>query len=240
MTSPVIKIFIDFDGTITKEDVGEAIFRNFGDKIKVEKIIDDLLCNRISAKQSWIELCSSIDKVDINLLNEFIYGVEIDPGFHNMVKFCEDRKIQIMILSDGFDYYIDMILKKEKLTGIKYFSNHLIISPQNKLIPEFPYEDPFCRYSANCKRNHIINNSSDEDFTVYIGDGNSDKETSLYCDIIFAKKSLLLYCEKERVTFSPYKVFEDVIDKLSVILARKKFKKRHQAGLKRREVYIAE
>jgi 2-hydroxy-3-keto-5-methylthiopentenyl-1-phosphate phosphatase len=240
MISPGIKIFVDFDGTITKEDVGESIFRHFGDKIKIEKIIDDLLCDRISAKQSWIELCNSIDKIDINLLNEFIYGMEIDPGFHNMVKFCKDRNIQIIVLSDGFDYYIDMILNREKLNDLKYFSNHLIISLQNKLIPVFPYDDPCCRYSANCKRNHIINNSSDEDFTIYVGDGNSDKDTSLHCDIIFAKKSLLKYCEKERVSFSPYKTFDDVVEKLSVILEKKKLKKRHQAELKRREAYIVE
>ena len=235
-----IIIFIDFDGTITKEDVGESIFRNFGDKFIVDKIIDDLLNDRISAMQSWIELCKSIDKVDVILLNDFIYRMEVDPGFHNMVRFCDDHKIQIIVLSDGFDYYIDMIFNREKLNGLKYFSNHLTISPQNKLIPEFPYYDPLCKYSANCKRNHIINNSRDEDFTIYIGDGNSDKDTALYCDLIFAKKSLLKYCEKERVSFSPYKTFDDIINKLSVFLARKNLKKRHQAGLKRREAYISE
>jgi 2-hydroxy-3-keto-5-methylthiopentenyl-1-phosphate phosphatase len=240
MTPQKFKIFIDFDGTITKEDVAESIFRSFGDKIKVEKIIDDLLSDKISAKQSWVELCNSIDKIDANLLNDFIYKMEVDPEFHNMVKFCEGRNIQIVVLSDGFDYYIDMILKREKLNGLTYFSNHLTISPQNKLIPEFPFDDPHCRYSANCKRNHIINNSSDEDFTIYIGDGNSDKDTALYCDIIFAKKSLLNYCEKERVSFSPYKTFGDVIEKLTVILKKKNLKKRHQAALKRREAYISE
>jgi 2,3-diketo-5-methylthio-1-phosphopentane phosphatase len=235
-----IIIFIDFDGTITKEDVGESIFRNFGDKFIVDKIIYDLLSDRISAMQSWIELCKSIDKVDVILLNDFIYRMEVDPGFHNMVRFCDDHKIQIIVLSDGFDYYIDMIFNREKLNGLKYFSNHLTISPQNELIPEFPYYDPLYKYSANCKRNHIINNSRDEDFTIYIGDGNSDKDTALYCDLIFAKKSLLKYCEKERVSFSPYKTFDDIINKLSVFLARKKLKKRHQAGLKRREAYISE
>lgn len=240
MTNQRIKIFIDFDGTITKEDVGESIFHSFGDKIKVEKIIDDLLCNRISAKQSWIELCNSINEVDIDLLNDLIYKIEIDPGFHNMVKFCEVHNIQIIILSDGFDYYIDRILKKEKIDHLKYFANHLFISPKNKLNPEFPYEDPNCINSANCKKNHIINNSSDEDFTIYVGDGNSDKDTALYCDLIFAKKSLLKYCEKERVSFSPYKTFDDVIDKISSILKKRNLRKRHQAGLKRREAYISE
>jgi 2,3-diketo-5-methylthio-1-phosphopentane phosphatase len=240
MTHQKFKIFIDFDGTITKEDVGESIFRNFGDKIKVDRIIDDLLNDRITAKQSWIELCNSVDQVEVSVLNDFIYRMEVDSGFHNMIRFCEDRNIQVFILSDGFDYYIDTILNREKLVGLKYFSNHLMISQQNKLIPEFPYYDSFCRNSANCKRNHILNNSSDEDFTVYIGDGNSDKDTALYCDIIFAKESLLRYCEKERVSFLPYKTFDDVIDKLSNILLRKNLKKRYQAVLKRREAYISE
>ena len=45
--------------------------------------------------------------------------------------------------------------------------------------------------SANCKKNHIINHSSDDDITIYIGDGNSDKDAAQYCDFIFAKNDLL-------------------------------------------------
>ncbi|MDR3609759.1 MAG: MtnX-like HAD-IB family phosphatase [Ignavibacteriaceae bacterium] len=240
MIDQKIKLFIDFDGTITREDVGESIFRNFGDRSKVDKIIEDLLSDRISAKQSWIDLCASVDKVDVNTLNEFIYKMEVDPGMYKLIQFCRDHDIQIIVLSDGFDYYIDMIFERENLTGLKYFSNHLEISSQNKLVPEFPFEDPNSRNTANCKKNHIITNSSDEDITMYIGDGNSDKDPALYCDFIFAKRSLLKYCEKERVSYFPYKTFDDVIDILAVLLKKKKLKKRHQAGLKRREAYITE
>ncbi|MDR3665503.1 MAG: 2-hydroxy-3-keto-5-methylthiopentenyl-1-phosphate phosphatase, partial [Ignavibacteriaceae bacterium] len=60
------------------------------------------------------------------------------------------------------------------------------------------------------------------------------------CDLVFAKKSLLKYCEKERITFLPYNTFDDVIAKLSAILMKKHLKKRYQAELKRREIYIAE
>src|ERR1035438_5929835 len=143
-------------------------------------IIDDLLNDRISAKQSWIELCNSIEKVDVSILNDFIYKMEVDPGLHNIVRFCEDRNIQILVLSDGFDYYIDMILTREKLNGLKYFSNHLIISPQNKLIPDFPYYDPLCQYSANCKRNHKKKNSRDEVFIIYMGEGKILVPTVIY------------------------------------------------------------
>jgi 2-hydroxy-3-keto-5-methylthiopentenyl-1-phosphate phosphatase len=240
MTMQKIKLFLDFDGTLTKEDVGESIFRRFGDKLKVDKIIEELLSGRISAKQSWLELCCTVEKMDPNTLNEFIARMEVDAGLHNLIQFCKEHDTQVIVLSDGFDYYIDMIFEREKLSGLKYFSNRLILSKQGQLIPEFPFEDPYCMSSANCKRNHIINNSSDDDFTVYIGDGNSDKDPAMYCDLIFAKKGLLRFCEKERISFFPYNNLNDVIEKLNVLLNRKKLKKRHQATLKRKEAYTAE
>ena len=39
MDSKQFKIFIDFDGTITKQDVGDAIFQTFGEREKVDAII---------------------------------------------------------------------------------------------------------------------------------------------------------------------------------------------------------
>jgi 2,3-diketo-5-methylthio-1-phosphopentane phosphatase len=240
MINNVFRIFVDFDGTITQKDVGESIFREFGDKEKINSIIKDLLSDKITAKQSWIEMCKTINHANINSLNTFIDSINVDPGFHNLVHFCESNNIEIFILSDGFDYYIDRILKREKLNHLKYFSNHLRISDRNKLTPVFPFNDLYCRSSANNKRNHIINNSSDEDFTIYVGDGNSDKDPALYCDFIFAKKGLLKFCEKESVSFFPYNTLDDVAVKLDMLLKKKNLKKRNQASLKRREAYLTE
>jgi len=240
MINHVFRIFVDFDGTITQKDVGESIFREFGDKEKINLIIKDLLSDKITAKQSWIEMCKTINNTNLKLLNSFIDSISVDEGLHNFVNFCELNNVEIIILSDGFDYYIDRILNREKLSRLKYFSNHLRISDRNKLTPVFPYNDLYCRSSANNKRNHIINNSSDDDFTVYVGDGNSDKEPALYCDFIFAKKGLLKFCEKESVTYFPYNTLDDVIVKLDILLKKKNLKKRNQANLKRREAYLAE
>jgi 2-hydroxy-3-keto-5-methylthiopentenyl-1-phosphate phosphatase len=107
-------------------------------------------------------------------------------------------------------------------------------------LPEFPYLDASCPSSANCKRNHIITHSSDEDYTVFIGDGNSDKFVAEYCDFIFAKDDLLKYCERERITYFPFNNFHDVVVRMEQLASKKRLKKRHQAELKRRAVYIAE
>ena len=232
------KIFMDFDGTVTERDVGEAIFREFADEEKSEAIVDDLLNDRISSKESWIKLCDSIPSVDKKKLDSFIDKMCVEATFKNLVEYCKEKRIELFILSDGFDYYVDKILEKNNIKGIKVFSNHLEIS--DKLTPEFPYYDEACFSSSNCKRNHIINNSSDDDFTVFIGDGNSDKDAIEYCDFVFAKNDLLRHCEMQRITFFPFEDFNDVIKKLDELDKKRRLKKTHRAQLKRQQAYINE
>ena len=239
MMEKVFKVFVDFDGTITKQDTGDAIFTKFGPEEQVKEIIRNLLSDKISARECWQQLCESVDSIDETQLDEFILQIEVDKTFHSFVEYCEKQNFELYILSDGFDYYINRILKREKLDHLKVFSNSLEIT-DNKLIPVFPHYDADCSSSANCKRNHIINNSADDEFTVFIGDGNSDKYTVHFCDFIFAKDDLLKYCEKERITYFPFHNFNDVIERMETLRQKKRLKKRHQAELKRREVYIQE
>lgn len=234
------KIFIDFDGTITTEDVADAIFRKFGDRPKVDEIIEALLGDRLPAKESWIALCGSVGSVNKEELDRFISTIRIDEGFKDFVKFCTENNHYMFILSDGFDYYIDRIFNKEGIEGINIYSNRLTINNENKLLPSFPYFDSGFLTSANCKRNHILSNSSDDDFTFYIGDGNSDKYAAQYCDFIFAKNGLLKFCEKERITYFPFQNFFEVTEKMKELTAKKRLKKRHGAVLKRRNAYLAE
>ncbi len=110
----------------------------------------------------------------------------------------KQNSFQLFVLSDGFDYYIDKILNRENLSHLKDFSNKLIFTDEGKLIPSFPFYSADCRSSANCKRNHIIENSGEDDYTFYIGDGNSDNDAIQYVDFIFAKNDLLKYCEVQQ------------------------------------------
>lgn len=235
-----LKVFVDFDGTITDQDVGEAIFRKFGDETITQAVVDNLLIGKITARKCWDLLFSSIDKVDKIDFDSFIDEMKIDPTFVNFCSYCSENKIEIFVLSDGFDYYIHRILNRNSINNLKIFANHLIINEENKLIPSYPYFDIDFETSANCKRNHILNNTADDDYTVYIGDGNSDKYSTEYCDLIFAKGDLLKHCEKSRISYFPFNSFDDVIARLESIRNKKRLKKRYQAELKRKEAYRIE
>ena len=47
----------------------------------------------------------------------------------------------------------------------------------------------------------------------------------------------LKFCEKERISYYPFKNFKDVIARIKPMLEQKKIKKRYQAELKRKAVY---
>lgn len=240
MQEKKFKIFVDFDGTITKTDVGEALFMEFGDREKVEAIIRNLLSDKISARESWVQLCSTVSDFSKEKFDNFLAGIEIDKTFINFVEYCDSNKFEMYVLSDGFDYYINKIFKRENLNNLTVYSNKLHINKLNHLIPSFPFFDSGCSSSANCKRNHIITHSSDDDYTIFVGDGNSDKYTVQFCDFIFAKDDLLKYCERERITYFPFESFYDVLDRIEQLKLKKRLKKRHQAVLKRREAYMIE
>jgi len=236
----VFKIFLDFDGTITRKDVGEEIFRKFLSEDVVSKIVDDLLNDRISARECWKSLCGSVSGINKNEFDEFIISQEVDPTLHQFVKYCSEKNFEIKILSDGFDYYIEKILRRENLHHLKYFSNKLQITESGNLILSFPFYNDNCGGSANCKRDHILDNSSEDDYSVFIGDGISDNDAIQYVDFIFAKSDLLKYCEAQRITYFPFNNFNDVISRLNELSAKKRLKKRHQAELKRREAFMIE
>jgi len=185
-------------------------------------------------------LCESAGPVNLNELIDFINTMEIDKSFISFAEFCNDNNLEMYVLSDGFDFYIDKVFGKNGIDRIKYYSNKLIVDTEGRLSAEYPYFDTDSPTSANCKKNHIINHSSDEDYTIYIGDGNSDKDAAQYCDFIFAKKDLARFCSMERISFYPFNNFDDVKNKIIELVNKKNLRKRHQAQLKRKSAYLAE
>lgn len=239
MDGSKIKVFVDFDGTISSIDIGREIFLSFGDKQKAEEIISNLQNGIISSRQCWEELIANVQFVNEDELKNLIDRIPIDNSFPAFIEFCKSEDIDVFILSDGFDFYISRVLERENLNWIPFYSNILRIE-EKKLVAQFPYYNPDFHSSSNPKMQHIIDNSSDDDYTIYIGDGNSDKEAAQYCDLIFAKDGLLKFCEMNRISFFPYKNFNDVSEAINRLLSKKRLRKSHRAMLKRKTAYEAE
>lgn len=239
MTKPEIKIFCDFDGTIAVNDIGNLFYKEFGNPIICEDVVGKWRDGLISSIECLSAECLSIKNLTIRKALDFVNAQQIDPTFPDFVRFIAENNIELIVLSDGLDLYIKRIFERYNV-DVKFYSNSLIINDDGTAEMIYPFSDSECKKCANCKRNHIINNSSDDDITIYVGDGHSDRCPIDYCDYIFAKKDLLLHCEKNRISYFPFENFNDVTSALQKLITKKRIKKRHQALLMRRELYTME
>lgn len=239
MASPKIKIYCDFDGTITLYDtwieMGEAFIP---DKEKWAEVIRKFENQEIGARECFITECSLIKDFDIEKFNKIIDSQRLDAGFINFYNFCNTNGIPLVILSEGMDYYISRILQNNGL-NIPFYSNSIILTEDKTSFKlEFPYSDSDCRKCGTSKRNILMNQTADDEISVFIGDGFSDACVVNYADIVFAKKSLASYCWKNNITYFDYQTFGDITRKLEKILQMKTIKQRDAAKNKRREVFL--
>ena len=154
-------VFTDFDGTITRTDIGDSMFKVFGDPEECSEAFRETRDGKIGMRESWRRSCATVESMSTAAFDSFVELQEIDAGFHRFERYCADRSIPITIVSDGFDLYIRHVLERERLGHLPFYSNGLVIDDGGALIPHFPYTDSECTMCANCKRNHLLTRSSD-------------------------------------------------------------------------------
>ncbi|MFY8161706.1 MAG: HAD-IB family phosphatase [Candidatus Kapaibacteriota bacterium] len=261
-----IKLFIDFDGTITKKDIGNDFFRFLLGAEKFNYFYNQLLTKSVTIKKYWELLFDELtftllpnsnnDLFDNNntenyfdILNNqkniklYLENCEIDDYFKTFLNYLDtiDLNLNPIIVSDGFDIYIDKILQLNKI-DIAVECNSVIIK-DNKLFPKFKMESESCNcFSANCKRNLILKDYIENDLIVYIGDGISDFCPAEYCDVIFAKGQLAQYCNQNNIPHHNFNNFFDVISIFKRYFTNntKQIKIRNQAFIKRKLAFEIE
>jgi len=232
----MVRVFCDFDGTVCSQDVGEQFFLKFAGE-KAEQNIHRLLSDEITLQEWLTELCEAIPSIDQKKFFDFIDQFVIDPCFAEFVRFCKDQEIPLMILSDGLDAYVERVLSNAGLSQIPFFANHAEFVGK-RLKVSFPHTDAECNCCGNCKRNHMLNVSADDDIIVYVGDGYSDRCPIRYADFVFAKRQLIKHCQEQNITYFEFNNFGDVQVKMEKIVQRKRIRHRQEAAMARREVFI--
>ena len=243
----MLRLFIDFDGTITRQDVGDALFERFGGARSVgavERYREGLL----SAADCVREECEACGLVVKSEMDSFLDHQEIDGTFAELVRFGRERGFPVTILSDGMDYYIGRILDRHGLGEVAFYANtlHLLSAGDAGTVrfsPEFPFRDEVCDRCACCKRNHMLTQSADDDIVVYIGEGYSDRCPARYADLVFAKDDLLKFCQRENISFYEYASCAEIVSRLESLLQEPSgsplaLRKRRQAAQARCDVFL--
>ncbi len=203
-----IQIFCDFDGTITKEDTLNKFLRIYADEKWLE-IEDEWIAGKIGSKECIYEQMKLVPKQSAKVLSDFINEIEIDEYFIEFIEYVKKNNIDFYVVSDGFDYFINRILKKYGINDIIVFANHVNLEDE-KYVCEFPFTNLDCKAASGmCKCNIVNKYKRPESTVLYIGDGGSDFCVSKKMETIFAKGKLLEYCKCNKIAGSGLMGFGD-------------------------------
>lgn len=188
---PVI-VFFDFDNTLTDFDVLDAVIRRFSVNEDWVTFEEAWQAGNIGSKECLEGQLQSL-RLDQKVLSNYLKTIKLDPYFKKLLTLLNHEKIESMILSDSFSYFIHEILGHHQITGIPVYANELEFD-YDRLIPSFPFQSPDCRRCAHCKKQHVL--KAADKITVYIGDGLSDICPAEHADIVFAKGKLYEHFQK--------------------------------------------
>ena len=203
-------IFSDFDGTISTRDVGYHLFHHFSNG-KNDELIPDWKSGQMSSRECLTREAEMISATS-EQLESYLRQHEIDPTFGPFVQSCRANEVDLTILSDGLDYYIEKLLAAQGLGELPWKANHANITG-DKMTIDFPYDNGPCRRCGNCKGQRIRDYRRDvsgEMKVIFIGDGYSDVCATKEADVIFAKKDLEQFCQKNNIDYVGFSDFSDV------------------------------
>src|SRR5258706_16438825 len=110
MPEPGVVVFLDFDGTITTRDATDAILEVFADPGWLA-IGEAWMTGQIGSRDCLAAQIALVTASD-EQVNQLLDAIDVDPGFSSLLEVCAAERAALHIISDGFDYCIERILRR--------------------------------------------------------------------------------------------------------------------------------
>jgi len=201
----------DFDGTVSPRDIGAAFVERFssgGEAARVPELVG-WLEGRLGHRELTRAQCARV-RASRDEAIAFARGFALDPAFAPFARAALARGDEVMVVSEGFDFYVRELLEREGLGALPWAANHLRFEPDGAVAPEFPFADPACDDCGNCKAQHVRRHRAGGRRVVMVGDGASDRHGALAADEVLARGGLLEWCRANSIAATPFHDFRDV------------------------------
>lgn len=203
---------IDFDGTLSVRDTVDAMLEKFAPP-EWEEVEQEWLDGHITAVQCMQKQLRMV-RTDNVKLESFFRGIQLDASFLPFYKHVSQFS-KVAIVSDGLDHAIKVAMKNAAFPELPIYANKLHFVPDGIDI-SWPHLNASCDAGNGvCKCAVAQNLSTDVGGpVVLVGDGKSDACLAKSADVVFAKGSLIKYCEKEGIAYHRFQTFADVLSQV--------------------------
>jgi 2-hydroxy-3-keto-5-methylthiopentenyl-1-phosphate phosphatase len=208
-----IAVQLDFDGTVTVEDISFLLLDTFVGS-GWRKYLDEYSAGKISVG-AFNKKVFGMMIADKKTMTDFVLNsphVKIRPGLKEFIDYCKNKGIEVVIVSNGLTFYIEAILNKLGINGLGIHAAENVFSPCGIMVKylgpngkelEAGFKEAYTEML--CKMGYQV---------IYVGDGFSDISPSRKAKYVFATADLLKRCREEKFKCYPFNDFFDVLPAL--------------------------
>jgi 2-hydroxy-3-keto-5-methylthiopentenyl-1-phosphate phosphatase len=205
-------LVVDFDGTITQEDVLDEIARTFGDDEVYREVDEALDRNGITLHEVLRREFEPV-RASLGEVVEWVHAnASIRQGFRELVELARERGWRVVVVSSGFRQLIEPMLERAGIEGLELVSNEVDPDPEGWRITFF--DESRCEICGEACKRTTVRSVVDGGEVVYVGDGYSDRCAAEDADLVFARRGLAAYLTERGVPFEPFEDFFQIAEKL--------------------------
>lgn len=199
-------VVVDFDGTVTQQDLLDTIASRFGDPEVYREVDEGLDEGRLTLREVITREYEPVRRPLEEIVAWELENVSIRPGFRELVELAKAEGWRFVIVSSGFHELIEPILEHEGLE-LEVRANDVEWHPDGWR-GTFRNGDACGTCGEPCKRADVPGHREGQ--VVYVGDGYSDRCAAQAADRIFARDGLAWYLDERGVAYERFEDFHDV------------------------------
>ena len=200
----------DFDGTITRRDFFSCVV----DRLLAPEDLDPwnlYTAGEITHFEALRRMFARI-RADEEALVGVMEAMNIDPDLASGIERLEDAGWDVVIVSNGCQWYIDRLLARAGVKAIVY-SNPGSFDPASGLSMELPEDSPYFDPEVGISKGAVVQARLDRGETVaFAGDGRPDVDPALRVrpELRFAREWLAQHLGRAGKPYRRYEAWSDV------------------------------
>jgi 2-hydroxy-3-keto-5-methylthiopentenyl-1-phosphate phosphatase len=195
-----LRLFVDWDGTVTVGDSLVQVIHEFGDPALLAELEPRVGVDLTLHEEIALEF-RAVTAPLAEVVDWVLEHVEVRPGLRELAELRPP-----VVVSAGFVELIEPVLRREGIE-LEVLANRVEASAQGWRV-HFRDEAACATCGEPCKRGGLAGEPY-----VYVGDGSSDRCAALAAERVFARDSLAIYLGEKGVPFEP---FEDLLEVASL------------------------
>ncbi len=200
-------LIVDFDGTVTLEDMLDRIARQFGDAEIYKEVEWGFRRGEVTMREDIERKLGSVRAPLAEVVAWQIEHARMRRGFAGLVGLARAREWPLVVVSSSFHELIEPLLAHHGV-GAPVHANRVAAEPDGWRVEwRFGVDCDTC--GESCKRS-VIERLAGSDEAILVGDGYSDRCAARVADRVFATKGLAHYLECKGVRHHPFTDFQDV------------------------------